>query len=385
MKAFDQHDSSDLAKDASITHKQLVSSQSVCGNVGCEKSLFIDFLGGKTFLNGCGTNKLKNDDDGRVGRWLRGYLGTDWKNGSTTFESFCAVAKSNPKEIATFKKRLSNDCDARNYQATLGELRAFADLLKLRGFNTVYRGEKQAGCDFLVHCGGNSEASFQIEVFTMQDRPNSKSPLSISEDHGMVCMSETEVCPFGIPDSNSNVTLEMVCKICAIKERTKQVNPASPALLYIDFQSIYPFGAAIAEHCIPMLEWNGAFTSGGIWLSFYGEKQQTVLDNMSRAEHSPTIKLPIAGRFSAECSSPFAGAILSFPIGHGTTGGRLVYLENPHAEHPLNPLARDAILKHPDCNLLYSFWSTPDFNLIDYIEQLNNRCEVIVSELIKGF
>ena len=343
----------------------------------CDKSDFIDFLGGKSFLEGTGPTKLLNDDDRRVERWLRGYLNKEWENDSTTFESFCVVSKKSSKAIIdAFKKRLSKDRDARNYQATLGELRAFADLLRLGYFTTDYRGEKQAGCDFLVCKSENGEEVFQIEVFTMQDRPNCKSDLS---------PNVTEVCPFGIPTKDSNVTLEMVCKLHGIKERTRQVGTTSPALLYIDFQSMFPFGSSIVEHCAPMLEWNGTFTSGGIWLSFYGMKGQKVLENVSRAERLSCPDLPFLGLFSQKKTSPFAGAILSFPRGNKTAGGRLVYFENPFADHLLNPIARDMLLKHPDCNLQYSLWSTSHFNLIDYVSQQNNRSDVLFAELDKGF
>lgn len=342
----------------------------------CDKSAFVDFLGGKSFLEGAGPRKLCDDDNKRVENWLRGYLCNEWKNDSTTFESFCIVSKRDPKAVERIKKRLSKDRAARNYQGTLGELRAFADLLNLGAFKTSYRGNKQAGCDFLVRMMNNTTVAFEVEVFTMQDRPD------CTIHHSKY---ETEVCPFGIPKKDSNVTLEMVCKIHSTKERTKQVSQNTPALLYIDFQSMFPFGANIIEHCASLLEWNGAFTSGGVWLSFFGRKGQSVLENASRHERLSCPTLPISGLFSKKGCSPFAGAILAFPRGRETAGGRLVYFENPFADHPLNPIARDAILKHPDCNLQYSLWSANHFRLINYIKQQNNRSEVLFNELKKGF
>lgn len=341
-----------------------------------DKAEFIDFLGGKSFLEETETGNPKKNEKSRTGCWPRRCLGNGWKNDSMTFESFCIVATKRPETIATFKKRLTKDRDARNYQATLGELRAFANLLELGMFKTEYRGIKRPGCDFLVSHDGTENVAFQVEVFTMQDRPN----CTISPSQ-----SETEVCPFGIPTIDSNVTLEMACKIHSIKERTRQVSQDTPALLYVDFQSMFPFGTSIIEHCVPLLELNGEFTSGGIWLSFFGQKGQSVLENASRHEGLSCPVLPISGLFSEEGSSPFAGAVFSFPRGRETAGGHLVFFENPYAEHPLNPIARAAILKHPYCNLQYSRWSATHFQLIDYIEQQNNWSEVLFAELKKGF
>jgi hypothetical protein len=127
--------------------------------------------------------------------------------------------------------------------------------------------------------------------------------------------------PYGFPDKNKNenVTANMVSKICATKGKEEQLIKDIPSVIWIDFQdSSQVFSHS--EHCLPLLSFNGALTSGGIWLALYGWKGAPLLEHYEGL--GSILKMQHDGRFVGK--TLVSAFICSFP-------DRTVILENPQS------------------------------------------------------
>ena len=312
---------------------------------------------------------------------LRDFLCPD----SSLTQSFRIIYEYAPDWLQKQKRRILDDSDPRNSQAALGELRTYADLLDLDC--EVIANGTQKGADFSLKDGAGHTVN--VEVFTMQARPNSTIDLGTTKDvwNGKdrtgkcfkysVTVKISESIPYGIPDPNEpgdSTQANMISKICSIKADGHQAKTDIPTLLYIDFRSM-EMNYTQLSHCSPFLSGNSVLTAGGIWLAFYGEKdipipglQSVLKDDFVLMQH--------LGRFSPGNKDHFCGAFLSFDQEpHGKFGHRIVFFENP--ERPFLPdsfkrsLSMSALI-----NWELSCWQYDGFNQKAYIEIQNSRLKM---------
>lgn len=287
------------------------------------------------------------------------------------------------------KKRILDESDPRNSQATLGELRAYADLLDFN-CKVIPHGTRK-GTDFSLK--DRVGKCVNVEVFTMQARPNSTiewgttHEVWIEKDQTGKCSKcsmttkISESIPYGIPDPNKvgdSTEANMISKICSIKSGGEQAKTDTPTLLYIDFQSM-DMSYTQLSHCCPFLSWNGVLTAGCNWLAFYGEKdvpipgKQSVLD-----DDFVTMQHP--GRFSVGNKDNFCGALLSYGQNpHCRRGNRMVFFENPERQI-LPDSFKVSISMSSLLNWELSCWQYGDFDQKAYISAQNSRLKMVFQQ-----
>ena len=308
---------------------------------------------------------------------------------SSLTASFRIVYEYDPDWLQRQKRRILDDSDPRNSQATLGELRAYADLL---GLNCeVIANGTQKGTDFSLK--DRAGHTVNVEVFTMQARPKSTIDLGTTKDvwiekdrtgkcsKYLMTTRISESIPYGIPDSNKpgdSTQANMISKICSIKADGHQAKTDIPTLLHIDFRSM-EMNYTQLPHCSPFLSGNGVLTAGGNWLAFYGEEgipipgQQSVLDDDFVLMQHP-------GRFSIGNKDCFCGAFLSYDQPpHCECGHRIVFFENP--ERPFLPESFKRLISTSALiNWELSCWQYDGFNLKAYIGIQNSRLKMVFKQ-----
>ena len=224
------------------------------------------------------------------------------------------------KWLETAKRRIdekamptSMECnDLSSYSSVLGEMRAFADLLKMPEFEVSSFGTGAKGPDFLLTKKYDGSRVY-VEVFTSPPRPDNEIVIKegrkecFYDEKGVKYSIETTISvqePFGFPKlgkPGESTTANAVSKICAIKHSEYQLDDNAESILYFDTQSL-AMSFTMLEQSSSVLEFNGAFTSGAIWLAYYGEKGFPILENAGAGVEncSPVLKMSLSPRlFSA--------------------------------------------------------------------------------------
>lgn len=293
---------------------------------------------------------------------MRGLLVSD--SYSTTNQSFIVVYNENgihwlenaKKCIDGIGKPKSMQVDdLSGYNSVLGEMRAFADLLRMPGFDVSSLGTGAKGPDFLL-TGKEDGTKVYVEVFSYPPRPdNEKVIVQGAKEHfrdwnGCQYSMTTKVSvqdPFGFPKlgkDGESTTANAVSKICARKFSEYQLDVHSVSILYFDMQSLV-MSHTMLEQCSPVLEQNGSFTSGAIWLAYYGKKGFPILENAGPGFVLPTtyVKMGHEGHFNQAAGSKLNAVIIGVANNPRQSGfRRLALLEN--AGRPLPDSVRKAII-----------------------------------------
>lgn len=247
--------------------------------------------------------------------------------------------------------------DLSGYSSVLGEMRAFADLLQMSEFEVSSFGTGAKGPDFLL-TKKNDGSRVYVEVFTRPSISDSDYEIEIDkgrrehfyDEKGVKCSIETTIsvqAPFGFPKRGKygeSTTANAVSKICAIKHSEYQLDDNAESILYFDTQSL-AMSFTMLEQCPSVLEFNGAFTSGAIWLAYYGEKGFPILENAGAGYVLPTtcVKMQHDGHFVMKGGSKLNAVIIGVANDpHKKDFKRLALLENPN--RPLSDSIRTGLI-----------------------------------------
>lgn len=269
---------------------------------------FIDFLGGYRYVS------LLSD--------IMGCPTIDTLADTETFKAYKFVLKYDPNWIKKTKERINKDFN--NARSYLGELRAYADILRFPFYKvTANLGD---GPDFELTGKGTNE-KIKIEVYTQFPKENCTQSLQVDK----ACLRETIVTPL----LNWNTTLKKtklsdvsiakgtIISIGGSKKDAHQVDPNIPTYLYIDFQQIWGLDC---EQALPLLSQSEFLTTGILWMAFYGKKGMPILENFSMQEPASPVKMSDDGFLWKSPSNGFAGVLLRCQKNRENP---LVFLENP--------------------------------------------------------
>lgn len=227
-----------------------------------------------------------------------------------------AVMDADPNWALAKVKVILSDHDHANVTATLGEFRAYADLLGV--WHTTVKAAS-TGSDFIIDRG---DYVARVEVFTPQpitELERSSETLATKR----VKMRTVAEFPFGRPKRPiDTVEGEAVSKFARAKEQEHQIDEASVGILWLDLEApeqwVFDLGSAEA---LPLSVFAGVVTSGPLWTAWYGSKGMPVYDDLSVCAYPTKVyRLEYDGRFRK-------GSKLSFVV--ASTRQDHIVFENP--------------------------------------------------------
>lgn len=204
-----------------------------------------------------------------------------------------AVLDADPTWAAAKARLVLEDPDYANVTATLGEFRAYADLL------AVWRDSVKpapSGSDFVIDRGDHV---IRVEVFTPQPRAEEHSHVEEVTAKRLRMRVASEF-PFGRPERPiDTVQGEAVSKFAGAKQREHQVDEASVGILWLDLEAPDQWIFDIAPpDASPLSAFAGVVTSGALWTAWYGAKGMPVYDDLSFYGHPARVyRLEYDGRF----------------------------------------------------------------------------------------
>lgn len=245
--------------------------------------------------------------------------------------------------------------DVAAFNSVLGELRAYADLLRIPGYVVSSSGRGKEGPDFTL-TNKNDGHIVRVEVFSYPPRPDyvieigSPTKQCFTDPKLGSCSITTQIAvqdPFGFPDENKpgdSTTANMISKICARKGSESQLASNEDSLLFVDLQTV-PISTVMIEHVTPILYGNsGEVTSGAIWYAFYGKKGYPIFESANPYwwKRVNCVRMQHNGHLCNDKPSKANAVLVSVgPKDSDPDFKRLVCLENPRKRLP--PLMQNAI------------------------------------------
>ena len=242
-----------------------------------------------------------------------------------------------------------------SYNAILGEMRAYADLLRIQGWNVESSGPGAKGPDFSIT--SQNGIKFVVEVFSYPPRPDNVILVDpprttyFNDVQGNKCSITSSISvedPFGFPDlskAGDSTTANAISKICARKGSEYQFSDAEVSILYLDLQSV-PISWTMIEQLDPILKSNDTITSGGVWMAYYGRKGYPIFENASPWNHRPQkcVLMGHDGHFYQSQGSKLSAVIVATGYDeHDGSACRLGVLENE--QRPLPDAIRKDLMR----------------------------------------
>ena len=296
---------------------------------------FIEFLGGYDCVS------LLSD--------VMGCPACDKLAETETFKAYHFVANKDSAWIEKTKKRICRDPN--NARSYLGELRAYADILKFPFYNVKPNMGK--GTDFELTAKGTKE-KILIEVYTQMPKDHCVQSYEVNKK---TWLRETVVTPLlnwettlrKVQPSEVSIAKGSIISIGGSKKDAHQVDHNIPTYLYIDFQQIWGLDC---EQALPLLSQSEHLTTGILWMAFYGKKDMPILEQMALEEQVTPEKMSDDGFFWKTPSNGFAGVLLRCARNRENP---LVFLENPKGKPSLRFIA--SLLQSGLMNVEKSCWS----------------------------
>jgi hypothetical protein len=169
------------------------------------------------------------------------------------------VKNANEQWLKEKVKIILEDKDSSNVSASLGEIRAYGELIWVWGTDIT---AEKSGSDFSLEANGKT---VKIEVNTPQHRPNRHTLDHESFGSDIIKGKMYEIFPFGWPEREiDNVQGEAVSKIAAIKQKEHQFdNNDAINVLWIDLKDpalwVLGFGT---EQFLPLSAFQEEIISG---------------------------------------------------------------------------------------------------------------------------
>ncbi|MHB1350289.1 MAG: hypothetical protein ACYCYR_10500 [Desulfobulbaceae bacterium] len=204
------------------------------------------------------------------------------------------VKDANEQWLKEKVKIILEDEDRSNVSASLGEIRAYGELIWI--WEPGIEAGK-SGSDFSLKA---NEKTVKIEVNTPQHRTKRHTLNHESFDTDRIKGKVYEIFPFGWPERNiDNVQGEAASKLAAIKQKEHQFDKDSINILWIDLKDptlwVLDFGF---EQFLPLSAFREEITSGAFWNAFYAKKGTYIFDQLSMHGLASRIyKIEYNGRF----------------------------------------------------------------------------------------
>lgn len=204
------------------------------------------------------------------------------------------VKNENEQWLKEKIKIILEDKDLSNVSASLGEIRAYGELIWIWKSNIK---PGRSGSDFSTELNGKT---IKIEVNTPQHR--TKRHILDHESFGSDRIKGRvyEIFPFGWPERDTdNVQGEATSKLAAIKQKEHQFEENSINILWLDLKDpmlwVLDFGI---EQFLPISAFREEITSGAFWNAFYAKKESYIFDQLSMHGLASRIyKIEYDGRF----------------------------------------------------------------------------------------
>jgi hypothetical protein len=191
-------------------------------------------------------------------------------------------------------KIILNYADFSNVSAALGEIRAFGELIWIKG-EDVLAGKSGSDFNFKLN-----DVTVHIEVNTPQHRTKRHTMEHESFESDRIKGKTYEIFPFGWPERNiDNVQGETVSKIASVKQKEHQFQKDTINILWVDLKDPtlwqLDFGN---EQFLPISAFREEITSGAFWNAFYAKKNTYIYEHLSvQGLASKIYKMEYNGRF----------------------------------------------------------------------------------------
>ena len=277
------------------------------------------------------------------------------------------IAEKDQKWLSMLKPRLIDQSDFANASSALAEIRAYGALLET-GMNVNSRptvSGKEVVPEFEVNAG---DRPVIVEVHSRQlDKDDVKAAAkhnrklhaqhqAVVQRHqsakrGKVVITITNlwVAVFGAPKVGKvgdSVLTNAISRIAGIKGDEKQVDPAKPFLLWLDFQDPTVWGFSLSEEQLAPLyteSKDGRVGAGALWFALYGRKGDPMIEGDGFIYR--VVKMLHHGRFFQRMRAHGKRTRLSAVV--YSMPSATVLMENPSAARRLPPRFRAELLKLP--------------------------------------
>ncbi len=195
-----------------------------------------------------------------------------------------AISKHSPNWLKAKAAIVLTDEHPQNISATLGEIRAFGELI------WVWQDKVKAGKHGHDFEFANEGQNIRVEVFTQQHRTK-RDRIEHPRSEGKRISSQViEFFPFGRPErpEKDNVQAEAVSKLAGMKQAEHQFSEADINILWCDLKdpTLWVFGFDRSQFA-PLSMFQEQITSGAFWNAYYAKKATPIFD-----------ALPVAGYLS---------------------------------------------------------------------------------------
>lgn len=289
-----------------------------------------------------------------------------------TKQAALQIAQKDQPWLSAIKTRLIDQSDFTNASSALGEVRAYGALLEtwmkvtprpqVPGKKVIPEFEVNAGDGPViveVHSRQLDEddveaAAEQNQKLNAQHQAAFQKEQSTKSGKSVVTIAERVVSPLGAPKPDEkgdykkadSVLTNAISHIAGIKSSEKQVDPAKPFLLWLDFQDPTVWGLSLAEEQLAPLyteSKDGEVGTGALWFALYGRKGDPMIETECFAYRVRNMLHD--GRFFQIIkahSGPTRVSAVVYSMPRAT-----VLMENPSAALPLPPNFRVELLKTP--------------------------------------
>lgn len=187
------------------------------------------------------------------------------------------VKNANEQWLKEKVKIILEDQDSSNVSASLGEIRAYGELIWAWGAD-IKAGK--SGSDFSLLANGKM---VKIEVNTPQHKTKRHTADYESFGKDRIKGKVYEIFPFGWPEREiDNIQGEAASKLAAIKQKEHQFDKDAINILWIDLKDpalwVLDFGT---EQFLPLSAFREEITSGAFWNAFYAKKGTYIFDQLS--------------------------------------------------------------------------------------------------------
>ncbi|MFG1243641.1 hypothetical protein V5F31_14800 [Xanthobacter sp. V7C-4] len=277
------------------------------------------------------------------------------------------VAQNNLPWLQSLRPRLLDEKDFTAGAGALGEIRAFGALLEtwcsvkpgpsVPGSNAKPEFEADAGDGpVIVEVNSRQLDSDQVKGLadhhadvTARHAADVAKAQVLGTIKNVVTTGITEVFPTGAPDPEKpgdSVLTNTISRIAQVKQNEKQIDPAKPFVLWLDFQDPGVWGTPLADELFRPLYTEckeGHVHSGPFWFALYGRKGDPMLESLGYSYR--TTPMLHDGRFYQTMAShkgPTRVSAVVYSCPRAT-----ILMEHPAAVRPLPPNFRASLLKAP--------------------------------------
>jgi hypothetical protein len=188
-----------------------------------------------------------------------------------------AILQKHPNWLLGKAKYIIENDDATNISATLGEIRAFGELIWVWQNKVV---PESSGPDFSFAC---EDRTVRVEVFTPQHGTERNRIEHKPNSSGRIVSQIVEIYPFGWPErpDKDNVQGEAVSNLAAMKQKEHQFDEGDINILWCDLKDpvLWVMGFDRSQFS-PLTAFQEKMMSGAFWNAFYAKKGTPIYESL---------------------------------------------------------------------------------------------------------